>query len=36
LASASSSSEGYVTLEYYSPNNQLADDEKKAKQDSVF
>jgi hypothetical protein len=36
MASASSSSKGYVVLEYYSPNGDLADAEKKAKQDSVF
>jgi hypothetical protein len=36
MVSASSSSKGYIALEYYSPNEKLAADEKKAKQDSVF
>jgi hypothetical protein len=36
MISASSRSEGYVVLEYYSPNKDLVDAEKKAKQDSVF
>jgi hypothetical protein len=35
-ATASSSSKGYISLEYYSPSKELADAEKKAKQDSVF
>jgi hypothetical protein len=36
IATASSSSMGYLSLEYYSPNEKKATDEKTAKQDSVF
>ncbi len=35
-AEASSSSEGHIILEYYSPNKELADNEKQAAQDAVF
>lgn len=35
-ATANSSSEGYISLEYYSPNEEKVAAEKKAKQDAVF
>ncbi len=36
VVSASSSSKGWINLEYYSPNKELADNEKQAEQDAVF